>query len=282
LEVESDHCFLANGIYVHNSEPNLQNIPKDNTIRNLFIPRKGYKFLEADYKAAEIRGLAYASGDKKLLDRCAPGVDIHSETAADIYGVSVKTIMDKKASGFCPERDVAKTTIFGVIYGEGAGSLAARLNISKAEAQLFINKLLGTYGNVGKFIRKIKNKAKRGEDIVSPLGRRRRLLAPMYDRDEYGGKYSAIMRQAVNSPIQGLASDLTVRAIIKIYNKLIEWGVDARIVLTVHDSILIEMHDDEETIKKVNNIIDTCMVYSFPKSRLVFLVDKNEGYCWSK
>jgi DNA polymerase-1 len=116
--------------------------------------------------------------------------------------------------------------------------------------------------------------------LVTPFGRKRRLYADLFGDDPT--KLSRALRQRVNAPIQGTASDITVRSLIRLYYAFKKENVDARIVLTVHDSILIEMHDDVETIAYVNKLIDDIMIFRFPNSDIPFLVDKKEMTMWEK
>lgn len=265
--------------------PNLQNLPaKDNLIRNFLIARPGYKFLEADYKAAEVRVLAYISGDEKLAERCEKGRDIHAETASDVFGIPLHVIEEKRArEEKVPERDIAKSILFGMIYGESAYSLAPKISKTVEECQEIIDKMFAMYPKMHALILKYHRLAKKGLPIVTPFGRKRRLHMNIYKDDTYyKSKINEMLRQAVNSPIQGTASDLTVRSIIRLWHLFRERSIDCRIVLTVHDSILFEFRDDPETLKQVHALIDRVMVYNFPGSTVKFYIDKHESYKWEK
>lgn len=277
--------FLLHGARtgrISSRDPNLQNIPNDNDIRQMFVPREGYKFIEADYKAAEIRVLAYVSNDPKLIARCKPGVDIHSETAADLFDMPVSEILALKEAGDCPQRRISKNTLFGVIYGESAYSLAPKINVSVEEAQTFINKLFETYGKVYRFINKTHREAVKNNYVESVFGRRRRLPFYLYTKEDFYVKYRAMLRQSVNAPIQATASDLTAMALVRMHNRFKRDSIDARVVLTVHDSILVETLDTPTNLALTHKVIDEEMIFSFPKSDITFLIDKDEGYFWEK
>ncbi len=224
-------------------EPNLQNIPikteEGRQIRKLFIPRAGYKFIGADYSQIELRVLAHMSKSKQLLKDFNDDHDIHDETAKKVFNVEEVT---------SEERRKAKAVNFGIIYGMGSFSLAEDLGITRPEAQDFINKYFLVYPDVKTFLEKQINSATDLGYVETILNRRRyipELNSPVFPIREFG------KRTAMNAPIQGSAADVIKVAMIKLDDYLKENNLKSKLLLQVHDELILEVpYYEEEQIKK--------------------------------
>jgi DNA polymerase-1 len=230
--------------------PNLQNIPlySGPVVRNAFVARPGYVLVEADYSQLELRIAAHLSEDKNMQRIFREGLDIHSEVAISLFEKPADKI--SKA-----ERRLAKDVVFGVFYGQGARSLGAeKLDCSTAEAQKYINIFMDRFPGFTAWQKRIVQTLHRDGEIVSELGRRRRfpLLTP--------ANRSYAQRQAINAPIQSLASDICLAALSRIHNEL--RSEDVYILLTVHDSILMEVPEDRcaELVPRILQIMEDAPV----------------------
>lgn len=217
-------------------EPNLQNIPNmaGDDIRRAFEAPPGYVWIKADYSQLELRTAAHLSGDKSMQGAFINGRDIHAEVAAAMFQINTNEVT--KAQRFA-----AKFVDFGILYGRGAKSLAEgpelrEYNWSVNTAQKFIDNYLKDFPQLASWMEKVRKQAVTRQYLMTPTGRRRRWPLIL--------SHTAwkIERQAVNFPVQSLASDLTVMALIRIHEWLVESGLRARIVLTVHDEIDIICH----------------------------------------
>lgn len=237
LTVQSTHAFTTNCIVSHNtgrlssSDPiNLQNIPRTEEARNSFIATPGYTLVEGDLSQAEVRVLAWYSKDPALIETLRSGVDMHIRTACLMF--------HKKPEEVTPElRQAAKDLTFGVIYGMTPQGLAKELGCSVREAQELQEQFFAAYPRVREWIREQQQRVLATGIVETPFKRKRRFE---YITPE---NKAEVMRQAVNTPIQSLASDITLSALIRIGHKL---GNDSntRLLLTVHDSILLETRED--------------------------------------
>jgi DNA polymerase-1 len=209
---------------------NLQNIPRESDIRKIFIATPGFTIVEGDLAQAEVRGLAYYSRDRNLIDNILSGMDMHVRTACLMFNVRPEEVTKDM-------RQAAKRLTFGVIYQMSAESLAHELNISTTEAEELIERFFSAYPQAREWIEAIKQEALRVGKVATPFGRTRR-FGVITDTNR-----SEVLRQAVNAPIQSLASDVTLTALIKAGKEL--WGnPSTRLLLTVHDSILLETRED--------------------------------------
>lgn len=225
--------------------PNLQNIPQlaGPLIRRAFVARPGWTFAEADYSQLELRVAAYYSRDEFLLRAYHEGLDVHTLVASEIYGVPLDRVT-------FDQRYTAKYVDFGIIYGRGAYSLAkGELKCSPNEAQRYIDNFLSRFEKLHEWIRAQHRIAVRQGYVETPLGRRRRF--PLILNDNVG----EIERQAVNTPIQSLASDINLMSLTRL-NQILDPD-DAIIVSTVHDSILFEIRT--EVLEKMLRLITTEM-----------------------
>jgi len=221
------------------SNPNLQAIPirteLGREIRSAFVAESGHKLLSADYSQIELRILAHVSGEPKLREAFARGEDIHTATAAEVLGKDPATL----TTG---ERSVAKMINFGIVYGISAFGLSENLEIPREEAQQYIDAYLARFPHVQDFIRRTIEQAERDGFATSLLGRRR----PVQElRASNRQTRSLGERLAVNFVMQGSNADIIKVAMVRIHDRLREEGRSARLVLQVHDELLLEVPDAE-------------------------------------
>ena len=233
-----DQTATATG-RISSSEPNLQNIPvrteEGREIREAFLPREGWVLLDADYSQIELRLMAHFSGDPALIDAFRKGEDIHARTASEIFDVPPEWVT--------PElRSRAKAVNFGLIYGISGFGLSRNTGVSRKEAAAFIEKYFQTYPGVKKFMdRTAAEGADRGY-AETLMGRRRylpELKSPKAPIREFG------KRAAMNTPVQGTAADIIKLAMVRIDRALREAGLKSRLILQVHDELLLECPPEE-------------------------------------
>lgn len=221
------------------SEPNLQNIPirtaLGRELRKFFIPRKSdYLLVDADYSQIELRLLAAISGDTNMINAFSHGEDIHTVTASQVFGVPISAVT--------PElRKRAKAVNFGIVYGISGFSLGADIGVSKYEADRYIKSYYAQYPQVEEYLTAVVEDAKRDGYVTTVFGRRRyipELSSSKKSLQAFGA------RVAMNSPIQGAAADIIKIAMIKVDEALRKSGIDARLILQVHDELIIEAHKD--------------------------------------
>jgi DNA polymerase-1 len=221
------------------TNPNLQAIPirteLGREIRSAFIAEQGYRLLSADYSQVELRILAHISGEPRLREAFARGEDIHAATAAEVLGKDQATLTKD-------ERNVAKMVNFGIIYGISAFGLSENLEIPRDEAQAYIDAYLARFPHVQDFIARTIEQAERDGYVTTLLGRRR----PVPEiRTRNRQTRSLGERLAVNSIMQGTAADVIKVAMVRIHKRLRDEGRNARLVLQVHDELLLEVPEPE-------------------------------------
>ena len=216
------------------SEPNLQNIPIRNAegrrIRQAFIAPEGHTLVSADYSQIELRIMAHLSEDKGLLDAFSKGEDVHRATASEIFG----TPRDEVTS---EQRRYAKVINFGLIYGMSAFGLAQNLDIEREAARLYIERYFNRYPGVANYMESIKAQARQQGYVETVFGRRLWLTEI---RSPNGPRRAAAERAAINAPMQGTAADLIKLAMIKLQAALQEQGLASRMLLQVHDELILE------------------------------------------
>jgi DNA polymerase-1 len=221
------------------SDPNLQNIPirtlRGEEIRRGFIPREGWTFLVADYSQIELRIMAHLSGDPAFIDAFTQGGDIHRQTAALIFNVSVDQVTPEM-------RARAKTINFATIYGQGAFALSRQLNISNEDARSFIARYFERFAGVRAFLdRQIALAREQG--YVETIFKRRRYIPEIRDRNFNMRAYGE--RNAQNSPLQGSAADLIKVAMTRIHRAIRDQGLRGRMLLQVHDELVFDVPPEE-------------------------------------
>ena len=224
---------------ISSTEPNLQNIPVrmelGRLIRKVFIPEDGYIFLDADYSQIELRILAHCSGDQRLIDAYKEQSDIHRITASQVFHVPFDEVTDL-------QRRNAKAVNFGIVYGISAFGLSEDLSIGWKEAAVYIDEYFRTYPGIKLFLDDTVKHAKEMGYVVTLFGRRRpvpELGSSNYMQRSFGE------RVAMNAPIQGTAADIIKIAMVGVNRRLKEQKLKSRLVLQVHDELLIEVYKPE-------------------------------------
>ena len=217
------------------SNPNLQNIPirtsEGQRIREAFIAAPGHTLLAADYSQIDLRVLAHYSGDEALVAAFVAGKDVHNQTAAEIFRVHPSLITPQM-------RRVAKSINFGIVYGMSAFGLASQLNISRKEAQTFINRYFDLYRGVKRFMEEIIEQARR-DGYVTTLFHRRRILPDIQSSNKNVREFAE--RTALNTPIQGTAADIIKVATIRADRFLRERSLHSELLLQIHDELIFEV-----------------------------------------
>ena len=256
---------------ISSTEPNLQNIPVrmelGRLIRKVFVPEEGYVFLDADYSQIELRVLAHMSGDEMLIRAYREAQDIHRLTASQVFHVPFDEVTDL-------QRRNAKAVNFGIVYGISSFGLSQDLSITKKEAADYINKYFETYPKIKGFLDGQIEMAKEKGYVVTMFGRRRpvpELKSSNFMQRAFGE------RVAMNSPIQGTAADIIKIAMNRVYKRLTEEGLKSRLVLQVHDELLIETKVEE--IEEVSRILEEEMKGAAALS-VELDVDMHQGNNW--
>ena len=254
------------------NNPNLQNIPirteRGREIRKAFVPRNGnYLLLAADYSQIELRIIAHLSQDKGMVDAFTHGLDIHTATAAKVYGVEPEMVSKEM-------RRKAKTVNFGIIYGISAFGLSERLRIPRKEAAGIIRNYFEQYPGIRKYMDKSVAFAREHGYVETILGRRR-YLPDINSANAIVRGYAE--RNAINAPIQGSSADMIKMAMIHVFNAFEKEQLLSKMILQVHDELVIDVHRDE--VEKVRKIVDEKMKSAMPLS-IPVLVDINTGNNW--
>jgi len=254
------------------NNPNLQNIPmrtkRGRQVRKAFVPRNNqYTLIAADYSQIELRIIAALSKDESMIESFKRGEDIHAATASKVFGVSLEDVTRE-------QRADAKAVNFGIIYGQGAFTLAQQLNKSRAEAKELIDNYYKTFPKLKQYIANQVDLA-RENGYVETILHRRRYLKNINSQNAI--VRSGDERNAVNAPIQGSAADIIKLAMIKIHNLLIEGNYKTKMLLQVHDELVFDMHNSELDILKP--IIKKEMENAF-KLSVPLTIDLGEGQNW--
>jgi len=253
------------------SDPNLQNIPirteLGRTIREAFIAPPGYVILSADYSQIELRIMAHMSGDSVLREAFTEGVDVHTKTASILFGIFPGMVTPDM-------RRQAKTINFGVMYGMGAFALSEQLGIDRKEAKQFIDNYFGIHTGVKAFIDRTIEEAERTGYVTTLLGRKR-YVQEIHSTNRNVAEFGK--RTAINTPIQGSAADLIKVSMINLRNRLKECGLNAAMILQVHDELVLEVPEDE--LEEVKGIIRTTMERALELT-VPLVVDIGWGRTW--
>jgi len=225
---------------ISSADPNLQNIPTrtelGKALRAAFVPQNGYKFIDADYSQIELRILAHISGDEQLIEAYKEGRDIHRITASKVFKTPLDEVSDL-------QRRNAKAVNFGIVYGISSFGLSQDLDISKKEAAEYIEQYFVTFPGIKKYLDDSVENAKTLGYVTTMLGRKRpipELSSSNFMQRQFGE------RVAMNSPIQGTAADIMKVAMIGVYRAIEEAGLKSKLILQIHDELLIEVAPGEE------------------------------------
>lgn len=256
---------------ISSADPNLQNIPTrmplGREIRKVFIPEEGSVFVDADYSQIELRVLAHMSGDAALIAAYQADEDIHAITASQVFDVP----LDQVDSTL---RRKAKAVNFGIVYGISSFGLGQDLDISRKEAEGYIEKYFATYGKVKEFLDRTVEDAKKNGYTVTMFGRRRpipELASSNFMTRSFGE------RAAMNAPVQGTAADIIKIAMVRVNRRLKEEHLQSKLVLQIHDELIIETKKEELEI--VQKILVEEMMHAADLA-VPLLVDANVGDSW--
>ena len=256
---------------ISSTEPNLQNIPVrmelGRLIRKVFVPEEGYVFLDADYSQIELRVLAHMSGDEKLIQAYKEAQDIHRHTASEVFHVPFDEVTDL-------QRRNAKAVNFGIVYGISSFGLSQDLSITRKEAAEYIERYFETYPKIKGFLDGLVEEGKEKGYVTTMFGRRRpipELKSGNFMQRSFGE------RVAMNSPIQGTAADIIKIAMNRVYRRLKDENLKSRLVLQVHDELLIETCKEE--IPQVSAILEEEMKGA-AKLSVELEVDMHQGNNW--
>lgn len=253
------------------TEPNLQNIPTrtelGREIRKMFVAKDGYVLVDADYSQIELRVLAHIANDETMINAFRNNEDIHAVTASQVLGIPLEDVTKE-------QRSSAKAVNFGIVYGIGEFSLAQDLHISVKEAKAYIESYLEKYHGVRNYMESIKEQAKKDGYVKTMLNRIRyipELKSPNYNIRQFGE------RVALNTPIQGTAADIIKLAMVRVDNRLINEGLKSKLILQVHDELIVEAHKDE--VNKVKQILSEEMQNAM-ELNVPLKVDMSTGHSW--
>lgn len=253
------------------TEPNLQNIPTrtelGREIRKMFVAKDGYVLVDADYSQIELRVLAHIANDETMINAFRNNEDIHAVTASQVLGIPLEDVTKE-------QRSSAKAVNFGIVYGIGEFSLAQDLHISVKEAKAYIESYLEKYHGVRNYMESIKEQAKKDGYVKTMLNRIRyipELKSPNYNIRQFGE------RVALNTPIQGTAADIIKLAMVRVDNRLINEGLKSKLILQVHDELIVEAHKDE--VDKVKQILSEEMQDAM-ELNVPLKVDMSTGHSW--
>ena len=265
-----DQTIAATG-RISSSEPNLQNIPvrteMGREIRRAFIAKPGCVLVDADYSQIELRLLAHLSGDEAMCDAFNRGQDIHARTAAEVFGVPIEDVTPHMRSS-------AKAVNFGIVYGISDFGLASNLHISRKEAAEFIARYFARYPAIRRFMDECIARGKADGYSVTMYGRRRplpELSSSNYNRRQFGE------RAAMNTPVQGAAADIIKIAMNAVRKRLADEGLQAKLILQVHDELIVECPIDEE--ERVSSLLAQCMEGA-AKLAVPLIADVHAGHSW--
>ena len=256
---------------ISSAEPNIQNIPVRTPLgremRRFFTAKDGYLLVDADYSQIELRVLAHISGDEIMKKAFLDGVDIHTVTASQVFNQPIEWVTPDL-------RSKAKAVNFGIVYGIGAFSLSKDIGVSVPKASEYIRSYLSKYSGIAHYMELTVAKAKRDGYVETMFGRRRyikELAAKNKNLQAFGE------RVAKNTPIQGTAADIIKIAMIKVYNRLKDSGLDARLILQVHDELIVEAKEDcaEKVAALLKEEMENAVKLTVPMT-----VDVNIGKTW--
>jgi DNA polymerase-1 len=249
-----NQCGTATG-RLSSSNPNLQNIPirteEGRRIRAAFIAPPGSQLLAGDYSQIDLRVMAHYCQDKALVEAFVKGQDVHRQTAAEVFDVDPTLVT-------ADMRRVAKTINFGIVYGMSSFGLSSQLDISRKEAQMFIDRYFAHYQGIKVFMETVVEKAREDGYVTTLLGRRR-MLPDIHSKNKNKREFAE--RMAINTPIQGTAADIIKLAMLKVSQLLQANGLQARMILQIHDELVLEV--PEEELAQVRELLKQTMEKAF-------------------
>ena len=269
----SYHQAVAATGRLSSTDPNLQNIPirtaEGRRIRQAFVAPKGYKLLAADYSQIELRIMAHLAKDESLLDAFRHGRDVHKATAAEVFGVPLEEVTSD-------QRRSAKAINFGLIYGMSAFGLAKQIGCDRKQAQAYIDVYFARYPGVLAYMERTREQASE-QGFVETLFGRRLYLPDIHAKNQALRKGAE--RTAINAPMQGTAADIIKRAMVTVDNWLSESGLDAKVILQVHDELVLEVREDlvEQVSEQIRPLMGNAAALDVP-----LLVEVGVGDNWDE
>ena len=225
---------------ISSTEPNLQNIPTrielGKQLRRAFKPKEGHLFIDADYSQIELRVLAHISNDEHMIEAFNNNEDIHKQAAASVFKVPINGVTKE-------QRTHAKAVNFGIVYGISDFGLGEQIGVSRKKAKEYIDQYLEKYSGIKQFMSDIVEEAKE-KGYVETLFKRRRYIPELKSKNFNIRQFGA--RAAMNTPIQGTAADIMKIAMIDVFNKLKERKLKSKLILQIHDELLIETKEEEK------------------------------------
>lgn len=257
------------------SKPNLQNIPKKQIYRSCYVAKEGYSLVTADMSGAELRILGNLSADPVFVDCYSNGIDLHTRTASEVFGIPFDHVHSK-------HRNAAKAINFGLCYGLSKFGLARRLKISEKEAEDMIGKYFERYSGVKRLLDTAAKSAVRKRCSTTVSGRKRFYTLPEYGHPDFNRVKASIEREGKNAIIQGANADTIKESMILIVDRLKERGYDAKLLLTVHDEVVVEARNDQKY--EVAKLVSQSLVEGFGKyfDLIPMTADALIGPCWLK
>ena len=256
---------------ISSTEPNLQNIPTrielGKQLRRAFKPKEGHLFIDADYSQIELRVLAHISNDEHMIEAFNNNEDIHKQAAASVFKVPINGVTKE-------QRTHAKAVNFGIVYGISDFGLGEQIGVSRKKAKEYIDQYLEKYSGIKQFMSDIVEEAKE-KGYVETLFKRRRYIPELKSKNFNIRQFGA--RAAMNTPIQGTAADIMKIAMIDVFNKLKERKLKSKLILQIHDELLIETKEEEK--EEVKNILKTSMENAI-KLKVPLRADVSEAYNW--
>ena len=236
---------------ISSTEPNLQNIPTrfelGKRLRKVFKPEKEYVYVDADYSQIELRVLASISEDKHMVEAFKKGEDIHKQAASKVFKTPIEEVTKE-------QRTNAKAVNFGIVYGISDFGLGEQLGIGRKQAKVYIDEYLNEYSGIKKYMDNVIEEAKE-KGYVETLFNRRRYIPELKSNNYLVRQFG--QRAAMNTPIQGTAADIMKIAMIKVFKEIEKRGLKSKIVLQVHDEMMIEAPINE--VEEVQIIVKECM-----------------------
>ncbi len=265
------HQTITNTGRISSTDPNLQNIPERDefgkNIKKAFLPKEGYVFIDADYSQVELRILAALSKDEGMIKAFNNGEDIHKEVAAQVFNKPLDMVTKD-------ERRKAKAVNFGIVYGITPFGLSEQIGVSVQEAKHYIDSYLKKFSGVHNYMETTVDNAQRSGYVETLFNRKRyikELLSSNFMVREFG------KRASMNTPIQGTAADIMKIAMINVYHKLLESNIDGKIILQVHDELLLEVKEDQK--EQAKQLLQTEMENAY-KFNVPLKVEVQEGQSW--
>ena len=257
---------------ISSSDPNLQNIPTrmelGKQLRKVFkVQNENQVLVDADYSQIELRVFAHMSEDTEMINAFNNGEDIHKQAASKVFGIPLEEVTSE-------QRSKAKAVNFGIVYGISDFGLAAQIGVSKKEAKQYIEQYLEKYSGIKKYMDETPEKVKQ-KGYVETIYKRRRYVPEITSKNYMVRQFG--IRAAMNMPIQGTAADIIKIAMINVYNELKKQNLKSKLILQVHDELLIETYKEEQEV--VKNILKNCME-NVIKLSVPLKVDINEGINW--